>query len=49
MRALPLNIGPLHFVGIGGIGMSGHRRGAAQSRLSACKAATSPMAPMSVA
>ncbi len=23
MRALPLNIGPLHFVGIGGIGMSG--------------------------
>jgi UDP-N-acetylmuramate--alanine ligase len=23
MRALPLNIGPIHFVGIGGIGMSG--------------------------
>ncbi|MGO9817120.1 MAG: Mur ligase domain-containing protein, partial [Acidocella sp.] len=23
MRALPLSIGPLHFVGIGGIGMSG--------------------------
>ena len=23
MRALPLTIGPLHFVGIGGIGMSG--------------------------
>ena len=23
MRALPLSIGPIHFVGIGGIGMSG--------------------------
>ena len=23
MRALPIDIGPLHFVGIGGIGMSG--------------------------
>jgi UDP-N-acetylmuramate--alanine ligase len=23
MRALPLTIGPLHFIGIGGIGMSG--------------------------
>ena len=23
MRALPLTIGPIHFVGIGGIGMSG--------------------------
>ncbi|MBT8005494.1 MAG: UDP-N-acetylmuramate--L-alanine ligase, partial [Rhodospirillales bacterium] len=23
MRALPLNIGTLHFIGIGGIGMSG--------------------------
>ena len=23
MKALPLSIGPLHFVGIGGIGMSG--------------------------
>src|SRR4051794_4460 len=27
MRALPLNIGPIHFVGIGGIGMSGIAEG----------------------
>jgi UDP-N-acetylmuramate-alanine ligase len=30
---LPPKLGPIHFIGIGGIGMSGHRRGHAQSRL----------------
>ena len=45
MRALPLSIGTIHFVGIGGIGMSGHRRGAAQLSATRCRAATSPTAP----
>ena len=45
MRALPLGIGTIHFVGIGGIGMSGiaellHVLGYA------CRAATWPRAPM---
>jgi UDP-N-acetylmuramate--alanine ligase len=44
MRALPLDIGLIHFVGIGGIGMSGiaevlHNLGYR------CRAATSPTAP----
>ena len=33
MRALPLSIGTIHFIGIGGIGMSGIAEGAAHARL----------------
>ena len=33
MKAMGTDIGTIHFVGIGGIGMSGHRRGDAPARL----------------
>ena len=42
MRALPLSIGTIHFVGIGGIGMSGIAEVLHNARLLACRAATSP-------
>ena len=43
---LPLDIGPIHFIGIGGIGMSGIAEICTISA-TRCRAATSPTAPMS--
>jgi len=42
---LPTDIGPVHFVGIGGIGMSGIAEVLANTSATPCKAATLPRTP----